>query len=117
MSEWIETLQAENVPLTCSLEFHCQNEGVRRVVMAGKQILFSEASRLFAWNFIENTKMNSFIVDTTRLDGYDFKKATKVTLHFCQGDIVGDRVFHNRKERKATLQSIWGIRKARQPVA
>lgn len=109
MRPWHEILQTEKLPANIALNFHCQNGGVRRVYDAcGKQITFSKTARKYAWGWICENRIESFIVDTSRLDGYDLNKDVVIKISFLNGEPSGHPAFGNRRERTAKLKSIWG---------
>lgn len=105
---WIDVLQAERLPLNCQISFHCHNEGVRRAVYKGVQVPLSKAAKQFVWEWINSNRVESFIVDTSTLDGYDWKRAVEVKVSFVNGEPPGDPAFGGRKDRKRILKSIWG---------
>lgn len=107
---WSEILQSEDLPSNVTLDFHCHNGGVRRVWLKGKQITFSKLSRKDAWSWIEENRVESFIVDVSRIDGYDWNRDVVVKVSFLNGEPSGCPAFGNRRERAATLRSVWGHR-------
>jgi len=110
LNSWIELLSLEGIPLNASVTFQCHNENVRRVLLNGEQITISKDSREFAKDWIWSTRQEAFIVDTSRIDGYDWKKSVNITVNFSNGEPHGHAAFGNRKQRATTLQSIWGKR-------
>ena len=108
INTWAELLKQEGIPGNAVLNFHCHNEGVRRVVYSGGQVPFSKESREYAREWLFSNRQESFIVNGARLDGYDWKRFVVIKVSFLNGEPTGHPSFGNRNERKTVLQAIWG---------